>query len=212
MKKIFGLLFLGFIAFGLTACGQLLGPGGDDTSSGGNGGEHTNKIAEVKANFGSNFEIECHKSTGYNEIIKRQGDSCYYAVTSADATQEYLYHQGKQYLRLESQSQFIFISDVDDYNVDNIVWNETLLSVELLSYSDFDFSVDQGWTSSSSTVCDRSATKYTNNNVGSIYIDTATGGTFKFDGVGNWEVGSFEVTSFSKGTADLSSYISNIAE
>lgn len=221
MKKIIVLCLAIFMAFSLVACGG--GKVSDNGGNGGNGGGGGSSIVtpggdggsvedkevalnRTKSKFGANFEIFITVDSIGSSTIIRVGDSCLEKM----GIMETLYHNGADYFRMGESSLFRLNEEIEDYDIENIVWNGTMIATTLLSYVGFEFDIGAGWTSASTTLIGRPVTKYTLASVGSIYVDNETGATFKAELVGYAAVGNFEVTSFTQGSADLSDYIGKI--
>lgn len=213
MKKIYCLflLFIAFFALALTSCGPKPNPDSDIENNGGSGSEVDTATLKqrVKDSIGTNFIITI-QTLFSTETIIRSGDS----FVSKLGNMETLYHDGASYFRMSSSASFMLSDELPGYNAQELVWNETNMdAVLLMYYKGYDFDSASGWTSESLKYLDRNMTKYTLASSAEVYIDDETGATFKFVGLNEGTaLGNFEVTSFTKGTADLSSYILAISK
>lgn len=203
MKKITLLCsFLTFATLGLTSCGSNPTPGPD--TGGDEQGSVTNET--IMDSFGDNFEISV-KLTGVitTETLKRDKD----IVHISNSSTESLYYNGSSYVKIGSS--FMLYEEITDYDAKVIAWTESLVGTFMLEYTSAYFEDESGWVKSNATVLDRPATKYTLANNCEVYIDNATGASFKFVGLNEvTAMANFEVTSFSKGNVDLSSLIGQI--
>lgn len=204
--------------FFMTACGET--SGGSDGGSGGTGGtgggtggtgssggaSQAVAVQTVKDNFGTNFEITI--STAFStETVIRDGDACLIKMGNFET----LYYDGGEYFRNSPTAKFYLDDEITDYNIASITWNESTFGTSILMYySGYGFDPDEGWVSSATTFLGRAVTKYTLTGSASVYIDNATGATFKFEGVGPASMGDFEITAFSQGTSDLSTFVDAI--
>lgn len=195
-----------------TACGggsagdNSGGNGGNGGGSGAGGGAGALAVAyqTVKNNIGENFEITIEGMI--NETITKDANAC---LEQMGAVQT-LYYNGGEYSRVGAAAKFTLDDDIANFNLDNIAWNETILAASLLMYVGYNFDTLQGWSSSATTYLARAMTKYSHATIGNVYIDNATGATFKFEGVGSGAMGNFQVTAFSQNSADLDACIAAI--
>lgn len=191
--------------FVLSACGDTAGGSGGTGGSGTGGGTGVGPgglvaVQTVKSNIGNNFEIVIGGLL--EKTIIRTEEACY----KKTETTETLYYNGVEYSRTNPEGKFRVYEEIDDFNLDNIVWDEVGLATSLLSRPS---SIDPlyGWSSSSATYLTRPMTKYSHATIGDFYIDNATGATFKYTS----SYGTvMEVISFTQGSADLTDFIGQI--